>query len=122
VFLGDGSERRAVADTGVGEDDVDPGETFRRIVQAVEIGTHRDVTRHGMCVRTELRDCGIEFGAAPAGDDDGGALVDEALCRRQPDTAAAPGDDRRLSVCRPITRSRAPRQGRRRARGPSCQD
>ena len=59
-----------------------PTKSRRRFVQSLEIGWNGDVAGHSMSVRTEFRRCCVEFGAAPAGDDDGGALVDEALCRR----------------------------------------
>ena len=96
VFLGDVAQRGAAADAGIGEQDVDPTKACRRFIQSFEIGWTGDVTGHGISVRTELRRGGVEFGAAPTGDDDAGALVDEALCCRESDTAASPGNDRRL--------------------------
>jgi len=96
VFPGDGSQRGAVGDAGIGEQDIDSTKSYRRLVQSLQISWHSDVSGNIMSVRTELCCGGTKFGRAPTGDDYGGTLVDEELCRRESDTAATPGDYRGL--------------------------
>jgi hypothetical protein len=48
-------------------------------------------------IAADLRDCRIELGLAPAGDEDKCALSDKSLRGRQADARASTGNDRDLA-------------------------
>ena len=70
---------------------------FDHIEQPVEIGKIGDVGVHGRHVAADLRLGRVELVLTMTDDDDVGPFRDKRLRRRQPDTAAASGDDGNLS-------------------------
>jgi hypothetical protein len=99
LLLGDVLEAGAVAQTGIGHDDVQlPPVAANDVHDSVEVGDLRDVARHGDRVGADVLGRGFEFVLAAAGQVDAGAVVGKALGDRPSDTAGGPGDQRGLSV------------------------
>src|SRR5262249_46384089 len=95
VLLGDLSKRGDRQDAGVGEQDVEAALLpLHRGEQPVEVRKVRDVALHAGDVLADLCYRFIEFRLAASGDEDVGALGDEAPGGGQADAAVAPGDDR----------------------------
>src|SRR5262249_44072327 len=95
VLLADRPERGQRQEAGVGEQDVESAvPLLHRGEQPVEVREVGDVARHAGDVLADLPDRLIEFRLAAAGDEDVGALRDEAPGGGQADAAVAPGNDR----------------------------
>src|SRR6266481_2041471 len=95
VRLGDRPERRELAGSGVGEEDVDAALfLLHHGVQAIEVGELRDVALDGGGVRADLPRRHVELGLTAPGDEDVSALLGEPLGGGEADSAIAPGDDR----------------------------
>src|SRR5262249_10544627 len=103
----DFGQRSALSDPRVREEDVDPTLELRHFredaIQVCELG---HVALHRRHVLADLLDGSIELALAATRNEDVGAIGDETLRRRQPNTAVAPGDDRHpsieLSHCPPL--------------------
>src|SRR6185312_9919522 len=99
VLGGDLAERKQASRPGIGEDDIEGAALgLHRRVKPVEVGRIGDRALHRAGIRPEVGHGVVEYVLPAAEDEDEGAFLDEALCRRAADAGRAAGDHGGLSI------------------------
>jgi hypothetical protein len=84
VLGGDLAQRKRASRPGIGEDDVEGSALgLHRRVEPVQVGLIRDRALHRAGIGPEVGHSGVERLLPAAEDEDEGAFLDEALCRRR---------------------------------------
>ncbi len=97
--LGDGAQGGELAQTGVGEDDVDPlALRLDRLVEAIEVSQLGDVALDAGDVVADGLHGVVKLLLAPSRDEDVGALFDKELRRGQADPFGGASDNGHFSL------------------------
>src|ERR1700675_3050913 len=90
----DGPKGNKFANAGVGENNIDSPLHFRNgLVKTVKVGQFGNVALNARNIAPDRLHGLVEFLLAAARDEDIGALFDEKLCRSQPNSFGAAGDN-----------------------------
>src|SRR6202043_4216906 len=97
-ILGDASQRREFAKTGIGENDIESALLPDGLVETIQVGKFCYVSLNAGNVAADRLHGLIEFLLATAGDEDVRAFFNEELGGSQADSGRAPGDDRYFAL------------------------
>src|SRR5260221_9368162 len=98
MLFGDSPKRNKFANAGVGENDVDSPVLFRdSLVKTIKVGEFGNVALHARNVAADCLYGLVEFLLAAARDEDMGTFFHEKLCRGEPNSFCAAGDDSGLT-------------------------
>src|SRR5882724_10886441 len=94
MLFGDGPKGNKFANAGVGENNIDsPLHLSNRLVKTIEVSQLGNVSLNSRNVGADCLHGLVEFLLAAARDEDIGTLLDEKLCRSQPNPFCPSGND-----------------------------